>query len=195
MSKIAIFASGSGTNAQNLYEYFKHHDRIKVDCILSNKSSAYVLERAKKMAVDSFVFSRQQFYEEGFVIDLLKKRQIDWVILAGFLWLLPTKLIREYPDRIVNIHPALLPKYGGKGMYGNKVHETVIENNENESGISIHYVNEKYDEGKIIYQAKCTIEKDDTADDLAKKIHVLEYEFFPKIIEQLVNQGSVFSVE
>ncbi|MCF8371273.1 MAG: phosphoribosylglycinamide formyltransferase [Bacteroidales bacterium] len=186
MNKLAVFASGSGTNAQKLYDYFKDHQLIEVNCILSNKASAYVLERAKNMQVETLVFNRQQLFEEDFVLNYLSKREVDWIILAGFLWLIPEKLIQAYPNRIINIHPALLPKYGGKGMYGSKVHEAVIANKESESGISIHYVNKKFDEGEIIFQAKCSIGQDDTAEDLAQKIHTLEHTFFPKIVEKVV---------
>lgn len=186
MNKIAVFASGSGTNAQNLYDYFKDNPYIRIDCILSNKATAFVLERAKAMEVETLVFNRQQFYDEDDVLRFLEEREIDWIVLAGFLWLIPDKLIRAYPNRIINIHPALPPKYGGKGMYGSKVHEAVIANKEKESGISIHYVNEKYDEGEIIFQAKCPVEDQDTAEDLAAKIHALEYEHFPKVVERCV---------
>ncbi len=186
MKRIAVLASGSGTNAQNLYEYFNDHDNICIDCILSNNPSAFVLERAKKMTVESLIFDKKQFYETDFVIDFLQKRQIDWVVLAGFLWLIPTKLINNYQNRIINIHPALLPKYGGKGMYGDNVHKAVINEKEQESGITIHYVNEEYDDGKIIFQAKCPINKNDTSNDLAKKIHELEQSFFPSIVENTI---------
>lgn len=186
MNKLAVFASGSGTNAQKLYDYFKGHQLVEINCILSNKASAYVLERAKNMSLETLVFNRHQFYEEDFVLQYLAKREIDWIILAGFLWLIPEKLIQAYPNRIINIHPALLPKYGGKGMYGSKVHEAVIANKEKESGISIHYVNEKFDEGEIIFQAKCPVEPSDSSDDLARKIHSLEHAFFPAIVEQVI---------
>jgi phosphoribosylglycinamide formyltransferase-1 len=186
LKKIAIFASGSGTNAENLFHYFKDSPTIKIDCILSNKPSAYVLERSKKMKLDSFIFNRQQFYENDYVLDILASRSVDWIILAGFLWLIPVKLIKAYPNRIINIHPALLPKYGGKGMFGHYVHEAVIANKEQESGITIHYVNEKYDEGEIIFQGKCPVEPTDTPESLASKIHELEYTHFPKVVEKCI---------
>ncbi len=188
MNKLAIFASGSGTNAQNLCEYFNDHENFTIDCILSNKTTAYVLERAKTLGIDSLCFSRQQFYDEDFVSDYLRERRVDWIILAGFLWLVPLKLIKQFPNRIINIHPALLPKFGGKGMYGIHVHKAVLEKEEKESGITIHYVNENYDEGQIIFQAKCQVDKNDTPESLASKIHSLEYTFFPRIIEKEINQ-------
>lgn len=184
MKNIAIFASGSGTNAENIIKQFKNHAEITVKLILSNKENAYVLERAKNHQIESITFNRQQFYDSNHVISLLKNNDIDAIVLAGFLWLIPDSLIKAYPDKIINIHPALLPKYGGKGMYGMNVHKAVIENNESESGISIHYVNEKYDEGEIIFSTKCQINKDDTAETLAQKIHDLEYQHFPRVIEK-----------
>ena len=186
MDKIAVFASGSGTNAQNINDFFDSNSDINIDCILTNKPSAFVLERAKAMQIDTLVFNRKQFTEEQYVLDYLKKREVDWVVLAGFLWLIPEYLIKAFPNRIINIHPALLPNYGGKGMYGDKVHEAVIANQEKESGISIHFVNEKYDEGKIIFQAKCKIEDTDTPESLASKIHALEYKHFPEVIEKCI---------
>jgi len=154
--------------------------------LLSNKSNAYALVRAEKYGVPTCVFSRDEFYSTNNIIDLLIKEEIDLVVLAGFLWLVPVNLIRAFPDKMINIHPALLPKYGGKGMYGMYVHQAVIESGDSESGISIHYVNEKYDEGKIIFQAKCEVTKEDTPESLAQKIHQLEYEYFPKVIEELI---------
>jgi len=184
--KIAIFASGSGTNAQRIIEYFSVNPEITVSLILSNKPDAYVLKRAKKLKVPSVVFDRHTFTETDDIPNLLKKERIDFIVLAGFLWLIPLNLIRAYPGRIINIHPALLPKYGGKGMYGERVHETVIQSGDKESGISIHYVNGKYDEGNIIFQAKCEVLPDDTPDSLANRIHQLEYKHFPEVIEKLV---------
>jgi phosphoribosylglycinamide formyltransferase-1 len=184
--KIAIFASGSGTNAQRIIEYFSNHPEITVSLILSNKRDAYVLERAKKLNVPSVVFDRHSFYETREISGLLVKEAIDFIVLAGFLWLVPLDLIKAYPDRIINIHPALLPEYGGKGMYGARVHETVIQSGDKESGISIHYVNEKYDEGNIIFQAKCEVLPGDTPDTLAQRVHQLEYKHYPEVIEKLV---------
>jgi phosphoribosylglycinamide formyltransferase 1 len=186
MKKIAIFASGSGTNAENIIKYFTNNQLVKIEIILSNKPDALVLERAKKYNIDTFVFKRSDFYELDIVYNLLNDRNIDNIILAGFLWLMPDKIIRKFTNKIINIHPALLPKYGGKGMYGTKVHEAVIRNNEKESGISIHYVNENYDDGELIYQAKCHIEQGETPESLANKIHSLEYEHFPRVIEKWI---------
>lgn len=184
VKKIALFASGSGTNVQNIIEHFIDNEIIEVDSVWSNNPNAYVLERASKMNIESFVFNRQQFYRSNEVINGLKKRNIDLVVLAGFLWLIPDNLVKDFT--IINIHPALLPKYGGKGMYGMNVHKAVVENKDAESGISIHFVNEKYDEGKIIFQAKCTLTPFDTPEEVAQKVHELEYRYFPKIIEKVV---------
>jgi phosphoribosylglycinamide formyltransferase-1 len=187
MKKIAIFASGSGSNAENIANYFEKHDEIIVDCILSNKSDAYVLTRAKKFGIDTFVFNRTDFYQSEVVLTYLKDRNVDFIVLAGFLWLVPPYLTDNYKNKIVNIHPALLPKYGGKGMFGMNVHNAVVEAEESESGITIHFVNDNYDEGDIIYQAKCPVFKNDTAAMVAAKVHELEYKYFPKIIEAVVS--------
>lgn len=191
MKKIAIFASGSGTNAQNIMEYFKNNPDIGVEIVLSNKPEAKVLERAEKLDVPTVVFTKKQLYESSFVIDLLRGKKIDLIVLAGFLWLIPANLIQAFPEKMINIHPALLPKYGGKGMYGKKVLETVIENKEKETGISIHFVNEKYDEGRIIFQTKCRIDETDSVEEIATKVHLLEYQYFPEVIEKLLMEGSV----
>lgn len=184
MIKIAIFASGSGTNAQRISEYFQNHPAIKVEIILTNNKDAFVIERAKKINIPYIIFNRKDFCETNAVLDELKKREIDYVVLAGFLWLVPADIIQAYRGRIVNIHPALLPNYGGKGMYGGFVHQAVVDNKEKFSGITIHYVNEHYDQGDIIFQAKCVVTPDDTAESLAAKIHLLEYEHFPRVIEE-----------
>jgi phosphoribosylglycinamide formyltransferase 1 len=189
MKKLAIFASGSGTNAENIIKYFQNHPDVSVEMVFTNRADAYVIERAKKFNIDCMVFNRNDFYESDKVILALENRGIDYIILAGFLWLIPNPFIQKYQKKIINIHPALLPNYGGKGMFGMKVHEAVIQNKEKESGISIHYVNDNYDEGEIIFQAKCSIDKDDTPDLLANKIHLLEYEYFPKIIEKVICQN------
>lgn len=186
MKKIAIFASGSGTNAQNIIEYFQDHEKIAVSLVLSNKKDAYVLERSAALNVPSIAFTRDEFYQSDHVIKLLTNANIDFVVLAGFLWLIPENILRQYSGKIINIHPALLPKYGGKGMYGRHVHEAVINNREPESGISIHYVNEEYDKGTLIFQARCPVEKNDTPESLAQRVHKLEYEHFPKVIEELL---------
>lgn len=184
MKKIAIFASGSGSNAENIAGYFKDNENLNIECIYSNKEDAYVLERAKKFNIPTFVFSRDDFYNSNKVLDSLKNYQVDLLVLAGFLWLVPDNLVKNFT--IINIHPALLPKYGGKGMYGERVHQAVVENGETESGITIHYVNEEYDEGQVIFQAKCEIEADDNAEDVAEKVHALEYKYFPRVIEELL---------
>lgn len=186
MKNIAILASGEGSNAQNIIDYFKFSDTIKVKVIVSNNPQANVLNRAKKEGVPTICINRESFYNSNNLIEQLKKLEIDWIILAGFLWLIPEKLINAFPGKIINIHPALLPKYGGKGMYGMKVHEAVIHAKEKESGISIHLVNREYDKGEIISQHRCAIDISDTAQTLATKIHELEKEFFPKIIEQTI---------
>ena len=186
MKRIAIFASGSGSNAQNITEYFEGSSIIKIPLILTNNSNAFVLERAQKMDIPSVVFDRNDFYNKNVVLNVLEEHKIDFIVLAGFLWLIPESLIQRFPNKIINIHPALLPKYGGKGMYGAKVHEAVLAAGDRETGISIHYVNEKYDEGRILFQAKTNIEKSDTPDSIAQKVHALEYENFPRIIEKCV---------
>jgi phosphoribosylglycinamide formyltransferase-1 len=195
MKKIAIFASGNGSNAENIINYFEKSIEIKVEVILANKSDAYVLERANKHGIDSIVFSKTDFYDMEVVDKILEDKGIDYIVLAGFLLLIPSKLIQKFSNRIINIHPALLPKYGGKGMYGMKVHESVIMNAEKESGITIHIVNEHYDEGKIIFSAKCTINKTDTAVSLAEKIHQLEYKYFPGVIEKWILKGELSNLQ
>jgi len=186
MTNIAILASGSGTNAQRISEYFAGHPFIKVKLILSNKPDAYVLTRAEKLGIPRQVFNRRSFYETVDIAELLIKNDISFIVLAGFLWLVPPYLLKTYPNRIVNIHPALLPKYGGKGMYGEHVHEAVIRAGERESGISIHYVNASYDEGDIIFQARCPVLPGDTPATLAARIHELEYDHYPRVIEDIL---------
>ena len=187
MKKLAIFASGSGSNAENIIKYFTATD-ISIPLIISNKKDAYVHQRAQMLGVPSFSFTKKEFEETNLVIDVLKEYEIDWVILAGFLLKVPDSLLKAFPDRVINIHPALLPKFGGKGMYGSYVHEAVVAAGEKESGITIHYVNENYDEGKIIFQAKCEVLPTDSADDVAEKIHALEYLHFPVVIGKTVLQ-------
>lgn len=186
MKRIALFASGSGTNVENIASYFKNSSEIEVALVLSNKKDAYVLERAANLNIPSLVFNRETFYHSQEILNVLKENNIDWIVLAGFLWLIPKNLIEAYTKKIINIHPALLPKYGGKGMFGGKVHEAVVANKENESGITIHFVNEHYDEGDVIFQSTCEVLPTDSADAVAAKVHKLEYEHFPKVIEQLV---------
>ncbi len=182
--RLAIFASGSGTNAEAIVKYFHHHPLVEVSGIYSNNPSAYVLQRARKLQVPAYVFNRQELNDPAFV-DKLEAQQVDLIVLAGFLWLLPANLVARFPQRIVNIHPALLPKYGGKGMYGQHVHEAVLTNREKESGITIHYVNERYDEGAVIFQARCAVHPDDTPDTLAQRIHALEHKHYPEVIEKI----------
>jgi len=186
MTRIAIFASGSGTNAENIIKYFQDRPGISISCVCTNKPDAYVVERAKRYKIPVFIFSRFDFLQTDKVLNYLLQNKIDWIILAGFLWLVPANLIDAYPSKIINIHPALLPKYGGKGMYGDSVHSAVIENHETKSGISIHYVNHEYDKGNSIFQATCPVDPEDTPETLAAKVHKLEYEHFPKVIEQEV---------
>lgn len=181
--KIAIFASGSGSNAEQITNYFSGHDQIEVVLILSNKPTAYVLERAAKLGVPSQVFDRPTFYQSENVLDSLRTHEVDYIVLAGFLWLVPQYLIEAYREKMINIHPALLPKYGGKGMYGDRVHRAVIADQETESGITIHLVDEVYDNGRILCQERVSLVADDTPDSLAAKIHELEYAYFPKAIE------------
>lgn len=185
--KIAIFASGSGTNAENIIQYFSEKISFQVVLIVSNKQDAYVLERARKYNIPSVVFSKNDFVKGDDVLSILREYEIDFIVLAGFLLRVPENLLEAYPDRIINIHPALLPKYGGKGMYGDRVHEAVVAAGEHESGITIHYVNGNYDEGNIIFQASCKVLPSDTPQDVAKKVHALEYKYYPTVIEDVVH--------
>jgi phosphoribosylglycinamide formyltransferase-1 len=187
LKKIAILASGSGTNAENLIKYFNQQSAAgRVVFVLTNNPDAGVINRCKKLAVSVFVMSNTEFENPVNVLQLLQKNEIDLLVLAGFLRKINPQLIEAFPDKIINIHPALLPAYGGKGMYGNKVHEAVISHAAHESGITIHYVNDRYDEGKIIFQAACPLEKGETVVSLAEKIHQLEHLHFPKVLEQLL---------
>lgn len=188
MKKIAILASGAGTNAENIAQYFSQNDRIKVALIVSNNPKAGVLERAVRLGVPSEVVLKADWASGESVVALLRRYEIDFIVLAGFLCMVPDALLRAFPDRIVNIHPALLPKFGGKGMYGMRVHEAVVAAGVAESGITIHYINEHYDEGAIIFQTSCKLLPTDTAEDVATKVHTLEYTHYPRIIEQLLTQ-------
>lgn len=183
MKNIAIFASGSGSNAENIICHFAQKPEFCVKRIYCNVPDAFVLKRAKKYDIPTTVFDRQAFRNPEKILHQLEEEQTDFIVLAGFLWLIPDFIIAAYPNRIVNIHPALLPSYGGKGMYGHHVHEAVIAAKEQESGITIHFVNEHYDSGSIIFQAKCPITPEDTPDSLAEKVHELEYKYFPQVIE------------
>lgn len=186
MVNVAIFASGNGSNAENIANYFSHKDDINISLIISNRSDAYVHERAKQLNIPSFTFNKSEFNSGLSVLKTLKDYKIDFIVLAGFLLKVPEAILSSYPECIVNIHPALLPKYGGKGMYGDNVHKAVKEGGEVKSGITIHYVNENYDEGNIIFQSSCDVLPTDTPDDIAKKVHALEYEHYPKIIEKTI---------
>lgn len=188
MTKIAVFASGSGSNAENIARYFSENKDITISVIVSNKADAFVHERAKVLGIPSFTFSKKEFEEGVSVLNLMRDYEIDFIVLAGFLLKIPPFLLEKYPYKIVNIHPALLPKYGGKGMYGTHVHQAVVDAGETESGITIHYVNEHYDEGNIIFQTSCELSHNDSPDDVAYKVHVLEYEFYPSIIEKTIKR-------
>jgi phosphoribosylglycinamide formyltransferase 1 len=188
ITNIAIFASGSGSNAQKIMDYFQGSQDIRVKFLLSNNKDAYALERAKKMGVETRIFDRKAFRESDEIVNFLLSHEVRWVILAGFLWMIPENLIKAFPCRIINIHPALLPSYGGKGMYGIHVHTAVHKAREKESGISIHLVNEKYDEGEIVFQAKCLLDENDTPESIAAKVLKLEHEHFPKVIERLIKK-------
>ena len=187
MKRIVIFASGSGTNAENLIKFFHNRENASVIQVLSNNPLAKVLDRCKTLKVSALSFNKKAFTETNDVLNILKASKPDLIVLAGFLWKFPEFILNEYMNKVINVHPALLPKYGGKGMYGMRVHEAVVANNETETGITIHYVNEHYDEGAVIFQTKCSVEKNDTAEDVAVKIHELEMEHFPKVVEQLLN--------
>ena len=181
--KLAIFASGSGSNAEAIAKFFEGHPKVEVSMILSDKAKAYVHTRAHNMGIPSTTFTREEFYQTEKIKVLLQQNDIDFVVLAGFMWLVPHYLVQSFTNRIFNIHPALLPKYGGKGMYGHHVHEAVIAAGEKESGITIHLVNEEYDKGKILCQERLEVLSDDTPDSLASRIHVLEHQHYPATIE------------
>ncbi|PLK42916.1 phosphoribosylglycinamide formyltransferase [Emticicia sp. TH156] len=187
MKRLAILASGSGSNAEKIINYFANNEAVSIDLLLTNNPQAGVIERGRRLGVPVVVFDKKSFSQTDRVVEILKKQEIDWVILAGFLWLVPASLISAFPDKIINIHPALLPKYGGKGMWGHYVHEAVYANQDTESGITIHFVNEKYDEGKIIFQAKCELAASDSPDDIAAKVQVLEHKHFPEVIQELIS--------
>ena len=189
MKKILLFASGTGSNVENIIQHFKNHHDIIVVGIYTNNPNAKVLDKAKNHNVPTLIFNREQL-TDGFVFDKIAELKPDLIVLAGFLWKMPEEIVKAYPNKIINIHPALLPKYGGKGMYGIKVHQTVLENKEKETGITIHYVNEDYDEGEFIFQQKVAIEDCKTPEDVANKIHELEHKHFPIIIEKILNPNS-----
>ncbi|MDP2721530.1 MAG: phosphoribosylglycinamide formyltransferase [Bacteroidales bacterium] len=184
--KIVILASGNGSNAERIITFFRENGLAEVTLVITNNPKAGVLERCQRLGVKSKIASRDDFYTRHQVLDWLKDEHPDLIVLAGFLWLIPVEIIRAFRDRIINIHPALLPAYGGKGMYGHHVHEAVMAAKEEKSGITIHFVNEKYDQGDILFQADTLISPDDTPESLAEKIHHLEYRYFPEIIESLL---------
>ncbi|MCC8408738.1 phosphoribosylglycinamide formyltransferase [Mucilaginibacter sp. UR6-1] len=186
--RIAIFASGSGSNAQKIMEHFKRHSDAEVAIILTNNPQAYVLQRADNFEIPSHVFNRQEFYETDDVIRLLKNLNIDIIVLAGFLWLVPQSLLKAFPNKIINLHPALLPKYGGKGMYGDNVHKAILAAGEEESGITIHFVNEQFDEGEVIHQSRFKIEPGDTLEIVKFKGQQLEHHHFPRVVENLLKK-------
>ena len=186
MKRIVIFASGSGSNAENLIRFFQNNDTISVIQVLTNNPHAKVLERCKQLKISALSFNRIAFYNTNDMLNILKTARPDVIILAGFLWKFPEFILNEFPYKVINIHPALLPKYGGKGMYGMHVHNAVVTNKETETGITIHYVNENYDEGTIIFQEKCSVLPMDSAEDVAAKIHELEMAYFPKVVEKLL---------
>ena len=186
MKKLAIFVSGSGTNMQRIANYFKNHPQIEVSLVVCNNPDAGAIARAESLGIPLMMIDKKSFKNPESLTAELFKKQIDWIILAGFLWLIPKVLIQAYPNKIVNIHPALLPAYGGKGMYGEKVHQAVIQNGEKQSGITIHFVNEHYDAGAIIFQQQLELQADETPESLARRIHELEYKYYPEVIEKVV---------
>lgn len=188
MKRIVIFASGSGTNAENLIKFFQNSDKASVVQVLTNNPYAKVLDRCKILGVSALSFNRIALTKTNDVLNVLKASNPDLIVLAGFLWKFPEVILNAFPNKVINVHPALLPKYGGKGMYGMHVHEAVVANKETETGITIHYVNEHYDEGAIIFQAKCDVTSSDSAEDVAAKIHELEMEYFPKVVEKILNE-------
>jgi phosphoribosylglycinamide formyltransferase-1 len=184
MTHLAIFASGAGSNAENLIRHFENHARIHISLVLSNCHDAPVLQRAEKLGVPTCVFDKTGFYHTNTVLQKLQDYHIDYIVLAGFLWLVPGNLLAAFPQRIINIHPALLPKYGGKGMYGMRVHRAVAANADKETGITIHRIDAEYDRGEILFQARCAVLPHDTPETIAAKVHELEYRYFPEIVEK-----------
>ncbi len=195
MKRIVIFASGSGSNAENLITFFQNSAEASVIQVLTNNPHAKVLDRCKKLNVSALSFNKMAFLKSQDVLNILKASQPDLIILAGFLWKFPDFILNAFPNKVINIHPALLPNYGGKGMYGMHVHNAVVQNKETETGITIHYVNENYDEGAVIFQAKCSVLPTDSAEDVAGKIHLLEMQHFPKVVEKILKEQNQYSVE
>ena len=186
MKRLALFASGTGSNAKKIISYFKEHELIEVSLLISNKPKAGALSMAREHGVPTLVIDRASFYQSTDILGILEEHGVDWLILAGFLWLVPPYLVEAFQDRIINIHPALLPAYGGKGMYGMHVHRAVHEAGDEKSGITIHLVNERYDEGAVLFQAECTLETTDSPEDIARKVQQLEHEHFARVIEKTV---------
>ncbi len=186
--KIALFASGSGSNAENIIKYFDNNQNIEISLVISNKPDAFVLQRAKMLNIPSIILTANDMKDSDKVISTLSNYGIDFIVLAGYLLKIPSFLIEAFSNAIINIHPALLPKFGGKGMYGHHVHQAIVDAKETESGITIHYVNENYDEGATIFQAKCPVLPTDSPDDVASKVHELEYAHFPQVIDQVVSK-------
>lgn len=186
MRKLSIWASGNGSNAENIIQFFANNKEIEVDHILCNKKEAGVFQRAERLGIPAFHYLAADFHESEKILTLLKEKNINYIILAGFLLKIPNEIIHAFPGRIINIHPALLPNYGGKGMYGMNIHNAVIEASEKHSGISIHLVDEEYDHGMLIFQSICDIEANETPESLAKKIHQLEHKHYPEVINNYV---------
>lgn len=186
LARIAIFISGSGSNAEKIIEHFQNHETIKVALLLSNNAEAYGLQRAARYNISTLVFNKVQFRESDEIVSMLRAAEVTHIVLAGFLWLIPQNLIEAFPNRIINIHPALLPKFGGKGMYGMRVHEAVKQAGESETGITIHEVNAHYDDGRILLQQKCRVEKSDSPEQIAAKVQQLEHEYYPRVIEKWI---------
>lgn len=189
MKRIVLFASGSGSNVENIAAYFKDSKTVEISAVFSNKKEAVVLERCNRLGISAFYFNRHAFRERDTVLRALKGLEPDLIVLAGFLWKMPDNILQAFPQRIINIHPALLPKYGGKGMYGLKVHQAVVEKGERETGITIHYVNEHYDQGAVIRQYRIDLDARDNAEAVARKVHQLEHTYFPRVIEELLTSG------
>ena len=188
---IAIFASGSGSNAENIIRYFSNSSNVEVSLLICNKHNAYVLERVKKFDIETQIITREDFQKSEYVLSILKNKHIDFIVLAGFLLQIPLYIIESYPESIINIHPALLPRFGGKGMYGNNVHRAVIDAGETQTGITIHYINEHYDEGECISQYTCPVFPDDTPETVAARVHELEYKYYPQTIDLLLSSRNL----
>ena len=186
MKQVVLFASGSGSNVENIAKYFENNEQVKIRCVLTNNKEAKVIDRCQRLKIPVLYFNRTAFSKTNTILTLLQAFSPDLIVLAGFLWKIPESFVKAFPNKILNVHPALLPKYGGKGMYGANVHQAVKDNKESETGITIHYVNENYDEGAIIHQSRTKLNPTDTPEHIAKKVHDLEYEHFPKVIEQIL---------